>query len=66
MAEESKSKDTSFLDEKPSRKIHVKDVLFIVLRNLHWLIICAVAAAAVCAALFPKKTVDTAEDGEGV
>ena len=47
MAEESKSKDTSFLDEKPSRKIHVKDVLFIVLRNLHWLIICAAAGAVI-------------------
>ena len=47
MADESKSNNTSFLDEKPGQKIHVKDVLFIVLRNLHWLILCAAAGAVI-------------------
>ena len=48
MAEtETKKTDTSFLDEKGGTKIHIKDVLFIVLRNLHWLILFAVAGALV-------------------
>ena len=42
-----KNSDTSFLDEKSGTKIHVKDVLFIVLRNLHWLVLCGVIGAVI-------------------
>ncbi len=46
MAEnEHKNSDTSFLDEKGTKKIHIKDVLFIVLRNLHWLLLCGAVGA---------------------
>ena len=31
----------SFLEEDNKPKIHVKDILFTILRNLHWLILCA-------------------------
>lgn len=47
MADENKNKELSFLDEKKGPKIHVKDVLFILLRNLHWLIICGALGAAI-------------------
>ena len=47
MADENKNRELSFLDEKKGPKVHVKDVLFIVLRNLHWLIICGVLGAAI-------------------
>ena len=47
MADDNKNNDTSFLDEKSASKLHVKDVLFIVLRNLHWLLICGVLGAAI-------------------
>ena len=53
MADENKNRELSFLDEKKGPKVHVKDVLFIVLRNLHWLIICGVLGAAI-AGLFYK------------
>ena len=42
---ENKNTDTSFLEEKGTQKIHIKDVLFIVLRNLHWLILCGAIGA---------------------
>ena len=45
MADGKDNKDTAFLDEKRGPKIHVKDVLFIVLRNLHWLVLCAAIGA---------------------
>ena len=48
MAEnENKNTDTSFLEEKSTQKIHIKDVLFIVLRNLHWLVLCGAIGAFV-------------------
>ena len=47
MADENKNKELSFLDEKKGPKIHVKDVLFILLRNLHWLIICGALGAVI-------------------
>ena len=38
--------EVSFLEEeKKAPKLHVKDILFIVLRNLHWLIICGTVGA---------------------
>ena len=42
-----KNNDTSFLDEKKTQKIHVKDILFTVLRNIHWLILCGAIGAVV-------------------
>ena len=45
MADNNKNTDTSFLEEKGTQKIHIKDVLFIVLRNLHWLVICGAVGA---------------------
>ena len=46
MAEtEHRSTDTSFLEEKSTKKIHIKDVLFIILRNLHWLVLCGTIGA---------------------
>ena len=48
MAEEKNtSTDLSFLEEKKGPKLHVKDVLFIVLRNLHWLLLCGAVGALV-------------------
>ena len=47
MADETKNNDTSFLEQKSGPKLHVKDVLFILLRNIHWLIICGVLGAAI-------------------
>ena len=40
--------DTSFLEEKKTtQKIHVKDILFTILRNLHWLVLCGAVGAAI-------------------
>ena len=39
--------ETSFLEEKKTQKIHVKDILFTILRNLHWLVICGAVGAAI-------------------
>ena len=39
--------DTSFLEEKKTQKIHIKDILFTILRNLHWLVICGAIGAAI-------------------
>ena len=39
------SSDTSFLSESKGSKLHIKDILFIVLRNLHWLVICGAIGA---------------------
>ena len=49
MAEENNiHTEASFLeDKKPAMKIHVKDILFIILRNLHWLVICGAIGAAI-------------------
>jgi uncharacterized protein involved in exopolysaccharide biosynthesis len=47
MADETRNNDASFLDEKSGPKLHVKDVLIIVLRNLHWLLICGVLGAGI-------------------
>ena len=38
--------DLSFLDEKPSG-IQFKDILFLVIRNLHWFVLCAVICAGI-------------------
>ena len=43
-----KDNNMAFLDEgKKGPKLHVKDIVFIVLRNLHWLILCAAVGAFV-------------------
>ena len=34
--------DLSFLDENKKQKIHFKDILFTVMRNIHWLLLCGV------------------------
>ncbi len=47
MAEETKNSETSFLDQKTGPKVHVKDVLVIVMRNLHWLLLCGAIGALV-------------------
>ena len=47
MAEPTNNNDTSFLDDRKGPKLHVKDVLFIILRNLHWLVICGVLGAGI-------------------
>ena len=39
--------DTSFLEEKKTQKIHVKDILFTLLRNAHWLILCGAVGAII-------------------
>ena len=39
--------DTSFLDEKKTQKIHIKDILFTLLRNAHWLILCGIVGAVI-------------------
>ncbi len=45
MAEVNQQNELSFLDEKKKSNIHVKDILFTVLRNLHWLLICGALGA---------------------
>ena len=47
MADGKDNNNMDFLDEKKGPKLHVKDVLFIVLRNIHWLILCAAIGAFV-------------------
>ena len=42
-----KNSDTSFLDEKKGPKLHIKDILFIILRNIHWLVLCGAAGALI-------------------
>ena len=39
--------DTTFLDEKRTQKIHIKDILFTLMRNAHWLILCGVLGAVI-------------------
>ena len=39
--------DLSFLEQEGQSKIHIKDILFLVLRNLHWLILFAAIGAVV-------------------
>lgn len=39
--------DTSFLEEKKTQKIHIKDILFTILRNAHWLILCGAVGAII-------------------
>ena len=39
--------ELSFLETPNGPKLHVKDVLFIVLRNLHWLVICGLLGAGI-------------------
>ena len=38
--------DLSFLEKKDANTLSGKDIFFTVLRNLHWLILCAVAGGA--------------------
>lgn len=45
MADGKENNNMAFLDEKKGPKIHVKDVIFIILRNLHWLMLCAAIGA---------------------
>ena len=47
MANNARTNETSFLDEKTGPKLHVKDVLFTILRNAHWLLLCGVIGAVV-------------------
>ena len=48
MAEEKKNDEMAFLDgNNRGPKVHVKDVLFVVLRNLHWLVLCGVLGAVI-------------------
>ena len=47
MADGKENNNMAFLDEKKGPKLHVKDIMFIVLRNLHWLILCAAVGAFV-------------------
>ena len=39
--------DLSFLEKKDANTLSGKDIFFTVLRNLHWLILCALAGAAI-------------------
>ena len=42
-----KNNDAAFLDDKKGPKLHIKDVLFIIVRNIHWLVLCAAAGALI-------------------
>ena len=37
----------SFLDEKQSVSFHIKDLVFLLLRNIHWLLICALIGGVI-------------------
>ena len=37
---DNKDSNTSFLSEGKKQEIHIKDILFTLLRNIHWLLIC--------------------------
>ena len=37
---DNKDNNISFLDEGKKQKIHIKDILFTILRNIHWLVLC--------------------------
>lgn len=41
------SNDLAFLDGKKNKPIHIKDILFTILRNIHWLILCGAIGALV-------------------
>ena len=47
MADEKKNTETSFLEEKKTQKIHIKDILFTLLRNIHWLALCGLLGAVI-------------------
>lgn len=47
MAEEKRIIDTSFLEDKKTQKIHIKDILFTILRNIHWLVLCGALGALI-------------------
>lgn len=36
------SADNTFLDEGIKKKIHIKDILLLILHNIHWLILCGI------------------------
>ena len=46
--------DLQFLEEK-KRKVHVKDIIMLVLRNLHWLILCAAIGGVLATYLVRKQ-----------
>ena len=46
--------DLSFLDDKQSISFHIKDIIFLILRNIHWLIIFA-ALGGVVANLYARR-----------
>ena len=39
--------DLSFLEQEGKPKIHIKDILFLILHNLHWLILFATIGAVI-------------------
>ena len=47
MAQNSEQTDLSFLEESKGPKLHIKDILFTILRNLHWLILCGAIGATI-------------------
>ena len=61
MADETRNTEISFLEEKKGPKLHVKDILFIVLRNLHWLILCGAVGAVIGILLAPQSGEETRE-----
>ena len=46
---EKQNVDLSFMDDSKSPTIHLKDVLFSILRNLHWLVLCGALGAIIAA-----------------
>ena len=50
----------SFLDDKQSISFHIKDIVFLLLRNIHWLLIFAALGGliAFCIVKFRKKDED--------
>ena len=47
MVNNSQDNDFSFLEKKDANSLSGKDIFFTVLRNLHWLLLCALACAAI-------------------
>ena len=46
MAQDNQNTDLSFLEKKDANALTVKDVVMTILRNIHWLIICAALGAS--------------------
>ena len=43
----SESNDLSFLEQKNANSLSGKDIFFTILRNLHWLVLCALVCGAI-------------------